>query len=188
MESSARIGALDVFSGIAREPGLRPFVVWEWRWQIRSSVLRADVRFEDGGIRVEVIRESTRTTVASSVPVVWTPCRFGGERPWFQCPECRRTVMHVYVTLRDYLACRACAGLTYASQQEGITDRRMRRARKLRRRVGGNGDLIHSFPAKPPRMHHRRYERLRAQGERTESAIWAAEYSALLALQGRVAR
>ena len=56
------------------------------------------------------------------VPVVWTPCNFGGERPWFVCPGSRcggRRVAKLYHPpggARYYL-CRHCYDLTYYSRQ-----------------------------------------------------------------------
>jgi hypothetical protein len=56
------------------------------------------------------------------VPVVWTPCNFGGERPWFVCPGSRcggRRVTKLYLPpggARYYL-CRHCHDLTYHSRQ-----------------------------------------------------------------------
>ena len=48
----------------------------------------------------------------------WTPCNFGGERPWFICPGegCGRRVAILYGPTLPLL-CRQCRGLVYASQQ-----------------------------------------------------------------------
>jgi hypothetical protein len=61
--------------------------------------------------------------VDQRVPIVWTPCRFGGERPWFVCSVasngvyCGRSVTMLYSAGRLF-ACRHCYQLAYASQQE----------------------------------------------------------------------
>ena len=57
----------------------------------------------------------------------WTPCTFGGSRPWFLCPGCGRRVAILYGPGLP-LECRVCRGLGYASQQ-----RRRRRRRATRR-------------------------------------------------------
>ena len=31
------------------------------------------------------------------IATVWTPCRFGGKRPWFQCGYCGRRVVRLYI-------------------------------------------------------------------------------------------
>lgn len=51
------------------------------------------------------------------VPVEWTPCNFGGERPWFRCPRCDDRVVKLYSTpVDDRYICRECGGLLYESQ------------------------------------------------------------------------
>jgi hypothetical protein len=59
-----------------------------------------------------------------TVPLTWTPCNFGGSRPWFLCPgmvnrvACSRRVAKLYLRHR-YFLCRHCHDLTYASRQQG---------------------------------------------------------------------
>jgi hypothetical protein len=48
----------------------------------------------------------------------WTPCNFGGERPWFVCEECSGRVRILYGPTLPLL-CRQCRGLSYASQLRG---------------------------------------------------------------------
>src|SRR5262245_8356835 len=81
--------------------------------------------------------------VNESVRIVRTACRLGGTRPYLICPgaeketHCGRRVCKLYLAGR-YFLCRHCYGLAYASQRDGPQDRRLRRAHKLRQRVGGN--------------------------------------------------
>ena len=52
--------------------------------------------------------------------VVWTPCHFGGQRPWFSCPgrNCGRRVGKLYLPPGGrYFLCRHCYGLSYKSRQ-----------------------------------------------------------------------
>ncbi|CZG10327.1 TPA: hypothetical protein JBE46_02375 [Legionella pneumophila subsp. pneumophila] len=62
----------------------------------------------------------------------WTPCRFGGERPWFICPAkgCQRRVAILYSG--SIYACRHCHQLAYTSQREADYDRALRQAEKIR--------------------------------------------------------
>jgi hypothetical protein len=55
--------------------------------------------------------------------VVWTPCGFGGFRPWFVCPGpeglgCNRRAAILYLDTRQSgrLLCRLCLDLAYPSQ------------------------------------------------------------------------
>ena len=56
-----------------------------------------------------------------TVPIVSTPCFFGGERYWFICSlyrqgvYCGRRVANLYLG-GDYFACRHCYDLTYSSK------------------------------------------------------------------------
>src|SRR5438045_318744 len=75
------------------------------------------------------------------VPIIWTPCPFGGRRPWFRCPglgkPCGRKVAKLF--LADYLfACRSCHGLAYESQRFRL-DPGLNKVRKIERRLGLTG-------------------------------------------------
>jgi hypothetical protein len=98
-------------------------------------------------------------------PVVWTSCRFGGDRPWFVCSVyangtyCGRQVTRLY-NAGHLFACRHCSRLTYASQQEPAHERGLRKAQTIRMRLGGTANMLDDFPEKPKGMHWRTYERL----------------------------
>ena len=113
-----------------------------------------------------------------SAHITWTACNFGGQRAWFECPSCHQRVTHLYLTSWR-LGCRTCCDLTYASRREGRADRQMRRARTLRGRVGGSADLVGQFPPKPPRMHWRTYERVRAAELRATNIVVASDRASL---------
>ena len=99
-------------------------------------------------------------------PVAWTPCRFGGDRPWFirsvyaNGTYCGRQVTKLYHAGRLF-ACRHCSRLAYASQQESAHFRGLWKAQKIRMRLGGSANMLEDFPEKPKGMHWRTYERLR---------------------------
>jgi hypothetical protein len=105
-------------------------------------------------------------SVEQRVPITWTACHFGGQRPWFVCSvysEGRYYGRRVAVLYGagDYFACRQCHSLAYASQQESIRERGFIKARKILMRLGAKPDLLEPFPEKRPRMHWCTYERLR---------------------------
>ncbi len=99
--------------------------------------------------------------VKEPVSLEWTACNFGGERPWFVCPgaECGRRVAILY-KLRKYFLCRHCYDLRYESQREDKNDRALRRARKIRQRLGGSANMMEPFPERPKGMHLDTYMRL----------------------------
>jgi len=89
-----------------------------------------------------------------------TSCNYGGFRTWFKCPRCWQRVVLLYGAGK-YFFCRHCYNLTYESQQVLRCDRLMMKARAIRKRVGGNIDLVFPFPKKPKGMHWKTYRRLR---------------------------
>jgi hypothetical protein len=95
--------------------------------------------------------------VEQTVYLERTPCRFGGERPWFLCPGCGRRVGVLYGRRR--FLCRLCHKLAYASQCETRSDRLLRRANKIRRRLSGEAGM-NSFTPKPKRMRLATFERM----------------------------
>lgn len=94
-----------------------------------------------------------------------TPCNYGGRRYWFLCPRCYRRVAVLYGAGK-YFYCRHCYGLTYASQQERLGDRMMRKARNIRKRLDSNNTVFDLFPLKPKGMHWKTYERLKLEADR----------------------
>lgn len=58
-------------------------------------------------------------TAETYVGGIFTPCRYGGKRWWFICPQysCQRRVGVLYVK-KGIWGCRHCLNLCYASQNE----------------------------------------------------------------------
>ena len=104
-------------------------------------------------------------SVEEHVPIVRVPCRFGGTRPYFICPAvgngvaCGRRVAMLHGSGRFFL-CRHCYRLAYASQREDAWDRALRRANKIRQKLGGDPGMASPFPQCPKGMWRRTYERL----------------------------
>ncbi len=99
--------------------------------------------------------------VNEPVALEWTPCNFGGERPWLVCPGagCGRRVAVLYGPGK-YFLCRYCYDLRYESQREDKKDRALRRAQKIRERLGGSRSMMEPFPERPKGMHHDTYMKL----------------------------
>ena len=76
----------------------------------------------------------------------------GGLRWWFVCPQLYRRVRKLYLPFGGrHFWSRHAYELAYASQREAKFDRALRRARKLRLRLGGD-PTDDEYPDKPPRM------------------------------------
>jgi hypothetical protein len=103
--------------------------------------------------------------VVETIRIQWRSCRFGGERPFFECPgvvngtACRRAVLKLSCAGRYYL-CRHCYRLTYGSRNEDQHDRALRRANKIRAKLNGEPGLDAVFPRRPKGMWRVTYERM----------------------------
>jgi hypothetical protein len=103
--------------------------------------------------------------MAETISIVHLRCRFGGSRAYFSCPgpgdgtECGRRIIKLHLS-RRYFLCRHCNQLAYASQYEGPWQRALRRAKKLRRRLGIDIGIAEPVPEKPKGMSVHTYGRL----------------------------
>jgi hypothetical protein len=106
------------------------------------------------------------------VTVEWTPCHFGGSRPWFRCPAsgCGQRVAILYGG--EIFACRHCHRLAYQSQREAPHGRALSQAQAIRVKLGGSPSLAEPFPPKPKGMHRRTYERLHAKADQAQDRSW----------------
>jgi hypothetical protein len=106
------------------------------------------------------------------VPIVRTRQPVGGTRPWFQC-DCGRRAAILY---GPRFLCRKCRGIAYPSQRESVRFKKLRRAQKVRDKLGGSLSMLDPFPARPKGMHWRIYHRVWAAYlamERAHLASWA---------------
>jgi hypothetical protein len=88
-----------------------------------------------------------------------TPQPFGGRRWWFACPFAGRRVAKLYLPNGAVtFASRQAYRLAYRSQREAPHDRALRRAFKLRSKLGADGGIGDYVP-KPKWMRRRTYDR-----------------------------
>ena len=97
------------------------------------------------------------------IELAWTPCNFGGRRPWLRCPgACRGRCRKLYWTGHTW-RCRECADLRYESQGQRALKRGFVRAGRIREQLGGDPSMAAPFPPRPKWMRVARYEQLRDQ-------------------------
>lgn len=96
--------------------------------------------------------------VSCPVLIDWTPCNYGGQRAWWQCPCCGRRVALLYAG--KMFACRHCQQLAYASDGVAKDDKPYSRADKLRKRLGWCAGVANPPGNKPRGMHWQTYLRL----------------------------
>ncbi len=104
------------------------------------------------------IEEGEWQDVNEHVSIIWEVCRFGGQRPFFLCPKCGRRVIKLFGLSR--FLCRTCNNLTYSSQRERWSDRAMRKANRLREKLGGSPGIANCISPRPRYMHHKTYNRI----------------------------
>lgn len=134
---------------------------WCW-WQNGRKVASISITVESrDSLRLRYqssSRNSEPTQYDYPVTVAWTPCHFGGERPWLCCPSCGRRAAKLYGGV--VFACRQCWRLNYASQQVSRRDRAADRSWRLRQALGCVEGFL-SMPAeyiqKPKGMHWRTF-------------------------------
>jgi hypothetical protein len=145
--------------------------VWSWSDGSTASIgitggrhlITLDYRFKSGRNDWQV--------VSQPIPIIWQPCRFGGERPWFICDVsvngkyCGRRAAKLYGAGRLF-ACRHCYRLGYRIQRGDRMDRAHLRLARLHRKLGAayeRPDL--PPPPKPKWMRWKTYVRIAAQIE-----------------------
>ena len=177
-------------------PGRAPATTLGWRWKRDGepdpfAVVMVALRF-DGTTATARLRYAIRHLSAETGPQDYTvameaePCRFGGWRWWWVCPQTRRRCAILYLPNggRRFLS-RGAYRLAYQSQREDTLGRAHRRAARVHRRLGGeyrtSGDPL---PPKPPRMRWATYTRLATQREAADEAFsraWLAGVARIIA-------
>jgi hypothetical protein len=132
--------------------------------------------------------------VQQRVPIRWTTCRFGGERPWFVCDVqangvyCGRQVAKLYGAGRLF-ACRHCYRLAYQVQRGGLMDRAHHRLARLHRKLGADYDGPDGPPPPRPKwMRQRTYQRAVQQIENGEDHLNAVFIAGAQRFLGRLER
>jgi len=142
---------------------------YSWKWNNGSNIV---IETKPGAIELfySISRnEKPREDVHITVPLSWSSCNYGGERPWFICPGkgCGRRVAKLYMGGK-YFLCRHCYDLVYLSQRQAKAFRLLDKAQKICRRLGANNcDDLFGTP-KPKGMHWRTYEKLVDEAQEVE--------------------
>jgi hypothetical protein len=153
------------------------------------------VRVQDKGVTLSYAYrrgEAPWQNIEQWVSLTWTPCRYGGQRPWVTCPGvvngrvCGRRVAILY-DAGHYFLCRHCYNLTYESQREDLPTRLISKAQKIRQHLGGSASLIEPFPPRPKGMHCRTYSRLYQKARSAEMGGMHAMLAQIERMTARVA-
>lgn len=99
-----------------------------------------------------------------TIPITTTPCHFGGERKWFQCPSCARRVA-ILCSPAGHFHCRKCCHLAYWSQSESEIERMQRKLRKIKAR------LYDDSGRRPKGMHWRTFKQRSDEHNALDEAV-----------------
>lgn len=149
--------ALDVRQ-LQREKLLSANQNFGWSWSRNGEIIASiQIRTEADRVILNYRHKANgRDWVQMDYPVWldWTACHYGGGRAWFRCPAsgCGRRVAKLYIGRAGIFACRHCYRLAYASQRENAMDRTIRRAEKIRARLGWEPGVLNGSGWKPKWM------------------------------------
>jgi hypothetical protein len=144
---------------------LRPGCSSTCQWIVNNEVFSIYLRAEAERMYLRYtarVGNGERQDIAETISIVHLRCRFGGSRAYFVCPGpgdgtyCGRRITKLHLS-RRYFLCRNCNQLAYASQYEEPMQRALRRASKLRQRLGIDVGIAERFPDKPKGMWARTY-------------------------------
>ena len=73
----------------------------------------AEIEGQDNGLEIVHRPAHYPENLDDHLCLTWTPCNFGGHRPWFICPGCGERIAVLYAF--PHFRCRACHPLAYGS-------------------------------------------------------------------------
>lgn len=142
--------------------------MFDWQWMRNGEMVASiQVRSESDRVTLSYRQRSGGEWKDERYPVrlTWSSCTYGGQRAWFLCPAagCGRRVAILYGG--GIFACRHCYRLAYRSQRESPDDRALRRADRIRARLGWEPGILNGDGGKPKWMRWRTFQRLSAEHE-----------------------
>lgn len=156
-------------------------------WSSRHSSAAISFRVTDRDA-ITLIYASGGQDFHYDVPILYSECNYGGQRPWLQCIRCSGRVGKL-ILKHGLFMCRQCGNMAYQSQNDGSTARRFSsKAGRLRSRLGSNTRMVDPIPGKPKGMHWRTYYRLREKIETYELIMLGDMSSSLTALTKQLTR
>jgi hypothetical protein len=167
---------------------------WQWTYRDETRVVISIM----GGRDVVTLDYRVRSgdgdwqSVDQRVPIRWTTCRLGGERPWFICDvqangvNCGRQVAKLYGAGRLF-ACRHCYRLGYRVQRGAPVDRAHQHLECLHRKLGADYDVPDDPPpTKPKWMRWKTYSRLSQQIEAGQDRLNVVFIAGAQRILGRI--
>jgi hypothetical protein len=154
-----------------REGMLQPGRCGGWVWtDVDTGKQTASIGYSTEPGAVVLNYRLNDQPIRQWLPILTTPCHFGGQRQWFACPRCARRVAVLFLRANGFF-CRQCNRIAYGSQSDDALDRIWRKQRKIEGRLG-------EYWQRPKGMHQTTYAKLMATiidcEERRDAALVAA--------------
>ena len=119
-----------------REGILNPGQFGAWVWtETDTGKQMASIGYSTEPGAVVLNYTMNDTPMRQRLPILTTPCHFGGQRQWFACPHCSRRVAVLFLRANGFF-CRHCNRIAYGSQSDDALGRTWRKQRKIERRLG----------------------------------------------------
>lgn len=180
--------ALDIRK-IARAGLLTPGHTFTWQWSRGGNVIATIGGIVDTANSVTLHYRTRRhggewQDKRYQVMIGWTPCNYGGTRPWWHCPCCGRRVAVLWGG--QIYACRQCHQINYESTRTTESNKPFDRANKIRARLGWGGGVASPQGSKPKGMHWKTYLRLMNQLNAHSMAALQSTDNLIQRLTGRL--
>jgi hypothetical protein len=120
--------------------------------------------------RYLVLIELHNQVVPQQVNVSWTPCNYGGARPWLHC-LCGRRVARLFKGFGGYHCRQCCGNAIYESQRRNKKARSYLQSYRARQQLGGSRPVVDPVPQRPDGMKGKTYARLCDKIERLEQSL-----------------
>jgi hypothetical protein len=161
---------------LARNGGLRPGYCGALQWTRNGeTVASIGVLAEHERLTLKYRHQRSGEDCKDEqypVRIARTPCHLGGSRLWFICPAagCGRRVAILYGGAT--FACRHCYHLAYRSSRVDAGARAIRRADRLRARLGWVAGIVNGVGRKPRWMRWKTFARLAAKHQALAGRYW----------------
>jgi hypothetical protein len=127
-----------------------------WQWTDSETGERvASIGYRADGASMVLDYQLNGSPMIQRVPILKTPCHYGGWRSWFGCPRCGRRVALLYLRSGAGFVCRQCGHISYSSQSDDQIDRAWRRQSKAEAKLDEHWQ-------RPKAMHHKTHSRIMA--------------------------
>jgi hypothetical protein len=138
---------------------LEPSTTITYGHGLHVQVYKGEIELQFASADGVTVADGRQHSYTEYVNIHRQECHFGGKRPAFVCPSCRRRSFILYQS-HGYYRCRSCCNLAHASQSECSHYRMINRAYKLLRLIHKDACLMLPIPEKPKGMHGITYRRI----------------------------